>query len=810
MVPPPSFFVPRRIQTRLLWLAALFLLLFSLALTFAPAVRERSWQATLRWSHWLGFAMWCLVFGIAQLQARKYLPEADPFLLPIAALLSGWGLLTIWRLDASFGLRQTLWLGLAGAALILGLRLSPTLHFLRRYKYLWLSGGLLLLLLTFVFGTHPLGNGPRLWLGCCGVYFQPSEPLKLLLVVYLAAYLSERLPLPARQMTLLAPTAVLTGLALALLILQRDLGTASLFFLLYSAILWAATNQARFLALSLAGLCVAGGLGYFFMDVVRLRIDAWLNPWLDPSGRSYQVVQSLIAVANGGVFGRGPGLGNPRLVPVAISDSIFSAIAEETGLMGMLALIVLVGMLLARGMRISLRAPDCFRRLLALGLTVYLSLQSLVIMGGNLRLLPLTGVTLPFLSYGGSSLLTAFLSILFLLLISGQAEEEPAYLTSARPFFGLTALLGTGLVAVALSGLWWSVWRGPDLLIRTDNARRAISDRYVRRGAILDRENRPLVMTQGDAGEYRRVYLYPDLAPVLGYTHPVYGQAGLEASLDEYLRGLRGHPASLLWWHRLLYGQPPPGLDVRLSLDLDLQQATASLLRGRSGAAVLLNAYSGEVLVMASLPAYDPNVLDADVAALLSDPRAPLLNRAAQGRYPPGEAIQLFLQVADLTGASAEEKQAFYQRAGFYTAPAARLLVAQPSPPRGELLISPLQMALAAAALNHGGVRPAPRLALAVHTPQQGWVVLPPLSEPVRVFSEEQTRAALEALRGEGMFWEWSGQGRLGEQMVTWYLAGTPLDWAGPPLTLVLLLEESQPWDIRQIGQAILEAAVRP
>lgn len=807
---PRSSLLPRQIQLRLLWLAMLFLFLFSLALTFAPAVRERSWQVHLRWSHWLGFAMWCLVFGVAHLQVRKHLPAADPFLLPLAALLSGWGVLTIWRLDASYGLRQTLWLGLCGIALIFGLRLSPALRFLRRYKYLWLISGILLLLLTFVFGRHPLGNGPRLWLGCCGVYFQPSEPLKLLLVVYMAAYLSERLPLPARPITLLAPTMILTGLALLMLVLQRDLGTASLFFLLYSAILWAATNRDRFLGLGLAGLGVAGGLGYFLMDVVRLRIDSWLNPWLDPSGRSYQIVQSLMAVANGGVFGRGPGLGNPGLVPVAISDFIFSAIAEETGLMGTLALIVLVGVLLARGVRISLYAPDGFRRLLALGVTVYLSLQSLVIMGGNLRLLPLTGVTLPFLSYGGSSLLTSFLSLLFLLLISGQEEEEPAYLPSARPFLGLAALLGAGLVAVALTALWWSVWRGPDLLTRTDNARRAISDRYVRRGAIVDREDRPLVVTRGDTGEYQRLSLYPDLAPVLGYTHPVYGQAGLEASLDGYLRGLQGNPASLLWWHHLLYGQPPPGLDVRLSLDLDLQRMADSLLRGRSGAAVLLNARSGEILVMASQPAYDPNALDAGIQTLLSDPRAPLLNRAAQGRYPPGDAIQLFLQIAGLSGTSSEEKRALYQQAGFYTAPAARLPVAQPSLPQEELLVSPLQMALAAAALNQGGIRPAPRLALAVNTPQQGWVVLPPLSEPVRVFSEEQAHTALELLMGENMLWEWSGQGHRGEQTVTWYLAGTPLDWAGPPLTLVLLLEENHPWDIHQIGRAILNAALQP
>ncbi len=802
--------LPHHIQSRLLWLAALFLFVFSLALTLAPAVRERSWQVDLRWGHWFGFAVWGLVFGLAHRQVQKYLPEADPFLMPVAALLTGWGLLTIWRLDAGYGSRQTLWLGLCGMLFILGPRLSPTLWFLRRYKYLWLIGGIVLTVLTFLFGVHPLGNGPRLWLGCCGMYFQPSEPLKLCLIVYLAAYLAERLPLPARQVTLLAPTVALTGLALLLLVLQRDLGTASLFLLLYCGVLWAATNRGRFLTLGLVGLLAAGSVGYLLVDIVRLRIDSWLHPWVDPSGRSYQIVQSLMAIASGGLVGRGPGLGNPGLVPVAVSDFIFSAMAEEMGLAGVLALVLLLGVLLARGMRIALQAPERFRRLLALGLTVYLSLQSVVIIGGNLRLLPLTGVTLPFLSYGGSSLLMAFLSLLLLLLISAHGEEEPAYLESARPYLGLTAILGSGLVAVVLGSLWWGIWRGPDLLTRTDNARRSIADRYVRRGALLDHANHPLAVTRGEPGAYQRVYLYPGLAPVLGYTHPVYGQAGLEASLDGYLRGLQGNPASLVAWHHLLYGQPPPGLDVRLSLDLKLQQTADALLRGQNGAAVLLNARSGEVLIMASQPAYDPNALGADVEGLLADPNTPLLNRAAQGRYPAGDLLAFFLQAAGLSEASPQEKQALYQKVGFYTAPALQLPVAQPSSLQDELLVSPLQVALAAAALTQDGIRPAPRLVMAVKTPQQGWVILPTPGRPEQIFTEEQAHAALEMLMGERMFWEWSTQAYRQGMMVTWYLAGRPADLSGTPLTLVLLLEDASSAIAQQIGRAVLETALQP
>lgn len=801
---------PRQIQSRLLSISALFLILFSVALTLSPAVRERNWQADLRWGHWLGLAIWGLIFGLANRRISQCWPEADPVLLPLASLLSGWGLLTIWRLNPNLGLRQTLWLALCGTLFLLGLRLSPELRFLRRYKYLWLSGGLLLTALTLFLGVHPAGSGPRLWLGCCGMYLQPSEPLKLLLVVYLAAYFSERLPLSLNPLPLLAPTILLTGLALLLLALQQDLGTASVFILLYSLILFLASGQKRLLILSLVGLLFAGLLGYLLSDIVRLRVDSWLHPWADPSGHSYQIVQSLMAVANGGLFGRGPGLGNPGLVPVAASDFIFSAIAEETGLIGGLGLIALFGLLLARGMQVAFQASERFHRLLAAGLTIYLTLQSFIIIGGNLRLLPLTGITLPFLSYGGSSLLTSFISLLFLLLISARSDSEPAPLPSPQPYLLVSALLVTGLMALALTNGWWALWRGPDLLTRTDNPRRAIADRYVRRGSLLDRNGDPLVETWGEAGGYQRRYLYPPLGPVVGYTHPVYGQAGLEAALDGYLRGLQGNAASLIWWNHLLYGQPPPGLDVRLSLDLDLQRRADLLLGGHHGAVVLLHAQSGEVLAMASHPFYDPNLLGEMGTSLLADPISPLVNRATQGQYPVEAVLPLFLGASGLEARSKESDQ-LYRKLGFYTPPSLPLPVAEISDSQDALRLSPLQMALAVSALSQGGVRPAPRLVLAVNTPEQGWVVLPPSDEETRVFSEEEVRAVTAPLMTAGLpFWEWSGRSTQSDQIVSWYLGGTPTDWQGTPLALVVLLEEDHPLIVQYIGRTLLEMVIQP
>ncbi len=808
--PPP---IPsEQIQNRLLALAAIFLLLYSTILTLAPAARERTWAIPLHWSQWVGFAIWSVIFALAGWQLRLRLPESDPYLLPIAALLSGWGLLEIWRLEPGFGFRQALWLLVCGLVLLIGTSASPKLHFIRRYKYVWLFGGIFLTALTLIFGTNLAGGDERLWLGCCGVYFQPSEPLKLLLIVYLAAYFADRLPLMPRILPLLIPSATLTGLVILLLLAQHDLGTASIFILLFAIIFFLASGKKRVLEISLVGLLLAGLAGYLLFDVVRIRVDAWLNPWVDPSGRSYQIVQSLLAVANGGTLGRGPGLGNPGLVPVAISDFIFSSISEETGLVGSLALLALIGLFIARGIRIALRATDNFHRLLAAGLTAYLGAQSILIIGGNLRLLPLTGVTLPFVSYGGSSLLTSFLALLLLLLISNQPEAEPAPISNPGPYHLLSALLGLGLCATALTNGWWAIWRGPDLLNRTDNARRVIADRYVKRGSLLDRHGTPIDVSEGNSGSYTRIYLYPDLAPITGYTDPVYGQAGLESTLDPFLRGLQGNPASMIWLDHLLYGQPPPGLDVRLSIDLNLQEKVDALLGDHIGAVVLMNAASGELLAIASHPGFDPNKMDAEAPLLSSDPQKPLLDRVVQGMYPTGDILNPFYQAAGLSLPSSQNNiENLLSSLGFYTAPGVRLPVVPASTRSSVLNASPLQMVLAAAALSNDGLRPPPRLAMAVLTPIQGWVILPALTNPVQALPENGAQNVARALMISGQpFWEYSKTGHRDQATITWYLAGTLPGWKGAPLALAILLEEDNPTFIVTIGQNILNSAIGP
>ncbi len=798
-------------EGRLLSAAGLFLFLYALILTLAPAVREHTWQVAYRYTHWAGFAAWAVGVWLAHRLISRRLPDRDPYLLPLAALLSGWGLLTVWRLEPGLGWRQSAWLLVSLGAFVAIPYFSDDLGFVRRYKYLLLTGGLLLTALTLLFGTNPGGGGPRLWLGCCGFYLQPSEPLKLLLVAYLSAYMADRMPLRLRFFPLLVPTIFVTGLALLLLIVQRDLGTASIFILLYSAVLFLATNRRRVLISTAVALLLAGLTGFFFIDVVHARLETWLNPWNDPTGRSFQVIQSLLAIANGAAFGRGPGIGNPSLVPVAHSDFIFSAIGEETGLTGSLALLGIYALILSRGFLAGLRAPDRFRRLLAVGATGYLGLQAIVIIGGNLRLLPLTGVTLPFVSYGGSSLLTSFTAIALLVAISNKSDQDPAPLLSLRPFAVVGALLAAGIFAAALADGWWAVVRGPSLLARTDNPRRAIADLYVRRGSILDRNNEPIDETIGSSGSLERVYRYPALAPVTGYTHRVFGLAGLEGSLDGYLRGTEGNPASLIAWESLLYGMPPPGLDVRLSIDLEVQRQADLLLGNLKGAVVLVNANTGEVLAMASHPGYDPNKLDQIGAELTSNKDAPLLNRAAQALYPLGTAGQPFAQTLGQPGET--DLLDLYRRLGFYTTPDMRMPVVKATETAdiADLRVSPVQMAMAAAALSNAGVRPAPRLALAVNTPQQGWVVLPALGHGEQAMAPAEASAVDAKLTASSAtYWQWTGRATHGQEVNTWFIGGTLPDWRASPLAVAVLVEGDYPLAAQRIGQLLLQSAMRP
>lgn len=395
-------------------------------LALAPWARVDDWAVPAPADLWrlAGIAaIWVGCGAGAVWVAQRYLPGHDPHLLPMVYWLSGWGLALIWRVAPAFAVRQALWLVVGTLALLAVALWGGDWRWFKRYRYTALALGLALTALTLVIGVNPEGRGAALWLGgWFDVFVQPAEVLKLVLVAFLAAYLADRReqifgahgPVPAYFVPLMAVWVF----SVLILIGQRDLGMSTLFFLTFLVMLYLASGQALYLVAG-GGLLVSAALvGFALFEVVRVRVAIWLDPWADPLGRSFQVVQGLLALAAGGLMGRGPGLGAPTLVPVSHSDYVLAVLAEEWGWLGVLGALTGLAWLSVRGWLVALARPEPFQQLLAAGFTTVFSLQSLLILGGVLRVLPLTGLTLPLLSYGGTSLVTTLMVFGVLLRLS--------------------------------------------------------------------------------------------------------------------------------------------------------------------------------------------------------------------------------------------------------------------------------------------------------------------------------------------------------------------------------------------------------
>ena len=362
--------------------------------------------------------------------------RGDQVLLPLTATLAGLGLLVIQRLHPDLAARDPAYAGLAERQLIYlvagfallwaAVVLFRRLEWLRRFKYTWLLIGLALLVATMVFGTEIYGA--RLWLTIGPFQAQPSEIVKVTLVTFMAAYLEDKRDLVGSSWQLgpvhlppvpyLLPMVLVWCASLLVLVVQNDLGTALLFFGVFVAMLYVASGRVVYVLVGLVSFVGACWAAYQAFDRIGIRVQNWLDPWQDPLDTGYQQVQSDYALASGGLLGAGLGRGEPYHIPAVHTDFVFSAIGEELGLFGTLAVLALYLLLVMRGFAIGLRARDGFARLVAVGLSTIVGLQTLIIVGGVVRLIPLTGITLPFISYGGSSLLTNFLIVGLLLHIS--------------------------------------------------------------------------------------------------------------------------------------------------------------------------------------------------------------------------------------------------------------------------------------------------------------------------------------------------------------------------------------------------------
>jgi len=718
-------------------------------------------------------------------------PTADAVFLPLVAMLSGVSLAMLARLDAGLAVRQLCWLAAGGALLVAAAALGPVRLPARAAEAMAVVA-VSVLAATALFGTA--AGGARSWLVAGPVRLQPVEAAKVVLVWCWARWLA---PSPAVGRTLLV-----AGLASLALVAQRELGYPLLLLATAVLMVYIAAGKRGFQpALLAAAIFVAACAPIFAMNSAAGqrwfphlpgRLVAWLDPWAEPFGAGFQALQGLFALAEGGLLGRGIGVGSPEAIPAVHTDYLLAAVGEELGFLGTAALLAALALFVARALWIAQRAPGETERLLAAGLGLVVGLQSLWMAGALVRALPLSGVGLPLVSYGGSAALAHMAAVGLLLGTSagvpaaGYDGHKPEALAARR-----VRVVGWGLAAgaaavVVLLGYWQTA--RSDLRTHPFNPRFTVRS-LAARGGILDRHGEALAETHavGDGME-RRLFGPASLSHVVGYVDPRFGLAGIEAARQADLAGLdRG----LVDWWRDPLRRRPEGKDVWLTIDARVQAAAERALGNRRGAVVALRPRTGEVLAMVSYPAFAPEELPRLLRAGEHGGEAPLFNRAVQGLYPPGSTFKVLTMAAafdaGLIGSQQElealqralaassnepfanlglqlgarELAAVASRVGFGSQLVTDLPhaisplpgavaagdLAQISIGQGELVATPLQMAVVAAAIAHGGVAMRPHLVREVRT-RDGRIAhftrVEPLGPPA--FSPAAARAVTEGM----------------------------------------------------------------
>lgn len=655
-------------------------------------------------------------FAIAHVAIRKLAPAADPVILPVVFLLSGIGITFLTRLDSDAAESQVVWLFISVIAMVVTLAVVRDLDSLANYKYTLGLLGVILLLLPMIFGTEI--NGSKLWIYIGDFSFQPGEFAKILIVLFLAFYLAanrEALSVSTRsigpfklpRLRMLMPLLVMWGLSLLIVVFENDLGCALLFFIFFVVMLYVATGRLSYVIISLLLLGLGGVVCYFLFDRVQVRVDIWLDPWEDPSGDGYQIVQSLYSIADGGLFGTGIGEGLPTLVPLVESDFIFSAIAEEMGLLGASAVILLYLVLAVRGFATAARAKSDSSAFATAGLTSALCFQAFLIIGGVTKLLPLTGVTLPFMSQGGTSLLASFIIVGLLLRAGDESTGKDTQLAStpqerrvsydkgeasvervsnagsqispegvsadsyvhgkhARASFGMqteeSGVLGRVALSKRLTNLtlvfsilfaalivnlsYIQIVEAEEIQNLSTNNHTIAKSEYVQRGSIITSDGVTLAESvEQDDGTYVRVYPEGSLAShTVGYYSTTYGTSGVEATMNDVLMASEDYSN----WRSALYtlaGVEQTGSTVVLTINSEMQAICEEALEGYTGAIVLLDPDTGAVLAKASSPTYSNDELDE---IMTSSTGSQLLDRTTQALYAPGSSFKVITLSAAL------------------------------------------------------------------------------------------------------------------------------------------------------------------
>ncbi len=627
-----------------------------------------------------------VAFVIAHLSVRKLAAGADPAILPLAFALSGIGIAFVTRLAPELATRQVMWLFLGIACMVGVLALVRNVDKLANYKYTFIIIGVLLLVspLLPVIGSEEYGS--RIWLKLGPFSFQPGELAKLAIVIFLAGYLAQNRemlsvstwkvgPIHLPDIRTLMPLIIMWALAFLLVVFEKDLGSALVFFLLFIVMLYIASGKKIYLVIAFGLAAIAGVILYSLFGHVQARVSIWLDPFADATGSGYQVVQAIYSMADGGMFGQGIGRGMADQIPFAYNDFIFAAIAEETGLLGAAGVLLLYLCFAIRGFVTAARAKSDVSSFIAVGVTATILLQAFIIVGGVTRLFPLTGITLPFVSQGGSSLLASFIAVALLLRCGDEGTGVGSEIASATTSLHSNSVLGrvslgkrltggiivfSAMFAVLVANLTLlMVVKAEDYQNMPGNNHTIAREAKIERGTISTYDGTVLAESvMNEDGTYTRVYPAGDLAShVVGYASTQYGTSGIEATCNDTLKGQESFAT---WSDAIasLSGAGKPGNDVRLTLNTTIQQAAQNALAGETGACVVMDPTTGAVLAMASSPTYDAANVE-DVIASSDSGNSALFNRATQALYAPGSTFKIVSLAVALENNVANESTVF-------------------------------------------------------------------------------------------------------------------------------------------------------
>lgn len=650
-------------------------------------VRDSGYVARYFWGALILLTLLALLAHILLSRARS---AADPFLFPLTVLLAGLGLILVYTVKDPY--RDTFAFATQAKGVIIFGLIAFALPFTRPYQrlalhrwgYGYAAGAVLLMLLLLGFGHGPAGIRIQV-LG-----FEPVEFIKVLLVFFVAAYLAERRvalghgsrPRGLANAREIVPLVAVYVFVLLLFGVIKDLGPAVLLFGAFIGLLYLVTGRTAYPVVGLGLLCAAGAIGYKLgFGFFATRVQMWLHPWDNGDRLGGQLAQGLWGMATGGIWGSGLGLGDPASVPRAGSDMVFTTLGEELGLFGTLCVVIVFSVIVYRGFQIALKAPDEFDRLLAAGLTTLLGLQTIIITAGATGLLPLTGITLPFVSYGSSSLTADFFTIAVLMRISAKSLPQkiapappPVFIRTSRQ--AVLALAGVLLIGVGIGRLLWiqgavdsDLATRPLVIPDADGVSRPhINPRLtayaaaIPRGKILDRNGQVLAENSEQGVSFfagrPRAYPYGEVGADIVYAVEQPRSESNPLGCDSSLRGY-SDPEKLLGYYRRKDMPFPPQLrgdDVTLTLDIGLQRVAQEALaraanrfgNGR-GAAVVLDAHTGALLAAATMPTFDPNTITPDQWNAIhssAEPGNPLLDRAFAGTYPPGSSFKIVTATA--------------------------------------------------------------------------------------------------------------------------------------------------------------------